>query len=308
MTNVTAISVEHNTGMSYATLIPVRLGELSGEAVQVCNARDLHVCLGVGRRFATWIVERIKEYGFVEGCDFASRIGEANKSVRGGHNRKEYDLTVDMAKELAMVERTEAGRRIRRYFIACEKKLRQIAPEAASDILHRALNPQQQFTLKEKVDNKVACLAKARQRAGYHELWSSLKSRHQVAQYRDIAQAEFEDACQYIESFSWDGEWLGKEPSGGVTLTDAQAINLSHLLHSVAWVGHRWHQGIGAGLQHINRHLWAGTFEHVDNMLRWGRLLDRDVLASLKEAEHRVSPGGLGGLRPNDCIAQGLAA
>ncbi|WP_100008877.1 antA/AntB antirepressor family protein [Escherichia coli] len=106
-------------------LIPVFNGSISNQAALLCNARNLHAFLGVGKRFASWITERIAEYGFVENQDYmiASQIREAKG--RGGHNRKEYHLTLDTAKELAMVERNEKGRQIRRYFIECEKKLRQ---------------------------------------------------------------------------------------------------------------------------------------------------------------------------------------
>lgn len=214
MSNAIAIHAENNSGMSFATLIPVRLGELAGEIVQLCNARDLHICLGVGRRFATWITERIAEYGFVEGVDYLISRNRETKKGRGGDRRsQEYDLTVDMAKELAMVERTEIGQRIRRYFIQCEKALRKLAPEVADDILRRALNPQQQLELAGKVHAKVALLPQDKRRSGYSELWWQLKSRHQVAQYRDIPQAEFGDACQFVEEFVWEGEWLGKEPA-----------------------------------------------------------------------------------------------
>ncbi|STJ18649.1 phage anti-repressor protein AntB [Escherichia coli] len=105
-------------------LIPVFNGSISNQAALLCNARNLHAFLGVGKRFASWITERIAEYGFVENQDYmiASQIREAKG--RGGHNRKEYHLTLDTAKELAMVERNEKGRQIRRYFIECEKKLR----------------------------------------------------------------------------------------------------------------------------------------------------------------------------------------
>ncbi|EPI9903453.1 antA/AntB antirepressor family protein [Escherichia coli] len=106
-------------------LIPVFNGTIANETTLFCNARDLHTFLGVGKRFASWITERIAEYGFVENQDYmiASQIREAKG--RGGHNRKEYHLTLDTAKEFAMVERNERGRQIRRYFIECEKKLRQ---------------------------------------------------------------------------------------------------------------------------------------------------------------------------------------
>ncbi|EOX4334774.1 antA/AntB antirepressor family protein [Escherichia coli] len=109
-------------------LIPVFNGSISNQAALLCNARNLHAFLGVGKRFASWITERIAEYGFVENQDYmiASQIREAKG--RGGHNRKDYHLTLDTAKELAMVERNEKGRQIRRYFIECEKKLRSMQP------------------------------------------------------------------------------------------------------------------------------------------------------------------------------------
>ncbi|MGY0152454.1 antA/AntB antirepressor family protein [Edwardsiella tarda] len=104
-------------------LIPVFNGTISNESVLLCNARALHDFLGIGKRFASWIVERIEEYRFIENQDYviASQIREAK--TRGGHNRKDYHLTLDTAKELAMVERNERGRQIRRYFIECERQL-----------------------------------------------------------------------------------------------------------------------------------------------------------------------------------------
>ncbi|MBP4049044.1 antA/AntB antirepressor family protein [Chromobacterium violaceum] len=106
-------------------LVSVFTGQINQEPALLCDARDLHEFLQVGRRFATWIAERIVEYGFLENQDFAiaSQNGEAKR--RGGHNRIDYHLTLDTAKELAMVERTEQGRRVRRYFIECEKRLQQ---------------------------------------------------------------------------------------------------------------------------------------------------------------------------------------
>lgn len=76
--------------------------------------------------FAAWITNRISEYEFIENQDYIllSNLGKQT-SGRGGHNRKEYHLTLDTAKELAMVERNEKGRQVRRYFIECEKRLRQ---------------------------------------------------------------------------------------------------------------------------------------------------------------------------------------
>lgn len=110
-------------------LIPVFNGTISNETALLCNARDLHAFLGVKKVFAAWITNRISEYEFIENQDYIllSNLGKQT-SGRGGHNRKEYHLTLDTAKELAMVERNEKGRQIRRYFIECEKKLRSMQP------------------------------------------------------------------------------------------------------------------------------------------------------------------------------------
>ncbi|HGT5806193.1 TPA: antA/AntB antirepressor family protein [Escherichia coli] len=106
-------------------LIPVFNGTFANETALLCNARDLHAFLGVKKVFAAWITNRISEYEFMENQDYIllSNFGKQT-SGRGGHNRKDYHLTLDTAKELAMVERNEKGRQIRRYFIECEKKLR----------------------------------------------------------------------------------------------------------------------------------------------------------------------------------------
>ncbi|EPE3322840.1 antA/AntB antirepressor family protein, partial [Escherichia coli] len=106
---------------------PVFNGTISNETTLLVNARDLHTFLDVGKRFASWIVERIAEYGFVENQDFMI-ISQVREKIGRGRPAKDYHLTLDTAKELAMVERNEKGRQIRRYFIECEKKLRSMQP------------------------------------------------------------------------------------------------------------------------------------------------------------------------------------
>ncbi|HFP2049638.1 TPA: antA/AntB antirepressor family protein [Escherichia coli] len=108
-------------------LIPVFNGTIANETALLVNARDLHTFLDVGKRFASWIVERIAEYGFVENKDFMI-ISQVREKIGRGRPAKDYHLTLDTAKELAMVERNEKGRQIRRYFIECEKKLRSMQP------------------------------------------------------------------------------------------------------------------------------------------------------------------------------------
>ncbi|HAW3064502.1 TPA: phage antirepressor Ant [Escherichia coli] len=118
-------------------LIPVFEGTISNEPTLLVNARDLHGFLEVGKDFSNWIRARINEYGFVEHLDYI--LFSPNLAKTLGRRRKDYHLTLDTAKELAMVERNEKGRQIRRYFIECEKKLRNIQP----------VQTEQQFTAEE---------------------------------------------------------------------------------------------------------------------------------------------------------------
>lgn len=109
------------------------------------DARLLHSQLKVGRDFTNWIKYRIEEYGFEPGRDFFSAIDSpklANQKGRGGDRRSiQIHLTLDMAKELAMVERNEVGRAIRRYFIQKEKEARGISHLPAEGKLFAGLKP-----------------------------------------------------------------------------------------------------------------------------------------------------------------------
>ena len=108
-------------------LIPVFAGNINNQSVQLVDARLLHSFLEVARDFSTWIKDRIEEYGFIENIDFLlPKFGE--QKGRGGYNKIDYHLTLDMAKELSMVERNDKGREARRYFIDCEQQLHAANP------------------------------------------------------------------------------------------------------------------------------------------------------------------------------------
>ncbi|MDO4997323.1 MAG: antA/AntB antirepressor family protein [Neisseria sp.] len=116
--------------MNSKNLIPVFNGQIFNSQTLLCDARKLHKFLQVETRFNMWIQRRIEEYGFIENQDFLSFAQNCAKP-QGGRKSTEYHLTLDMAKELAMVERNEQGRAARRYFIECEKRLaEQVVPSA----------------------------------------------------------------------------------------------------------------------------------------------------------------------------------
>ena len=94
---------------------------------RLINARELHRELGNKRKFADWIKQRVEKYNFLKNQDFIT----FHKFVKRGENNlgsklTEYYVTMDMAKELCMVENNEKGRFVRRYFIETEKRYRDI--------------------------------------------------------------------------------------------------------------------------------------------------------------------------------------
>ena len=117
-------------------LIPLHSQTIDGNAVETVNARELHAFLEVQTRFNDWIKNRIEQYDFVENQDFLVVTEKKVTMTDAGEKAtliKEYYITLDMAKELSMVERNEKGKQARQYFIECEKKQAQ-ALKALSNI------------------------------------------------------------------------------------------------------------------------------------------------------------------------------
>lgn len=111
-------------------LISIQESTLGEEIVQTVNARELHEFLGSKQDFSTWIKSRIKQFEFVEQQDFV-RIADAPQkngaleSIGYAQERIDYHISLDMAKELSMVERNAKGKQARQYFIAIEKAYRE---------------------------------------------------------------------------------------------------------------------------------------------------------------------------------------
>lgn len=112
------------------------------ELTQAVNARELHTFLESKQQFADWIKNRVYKYDFIEGQDFlcVSENYETQRSdgQRGIGVKTQYYISVDMAKELSMVENNEQGKLARKYFITCEKELREKAPALTqAQMLHQ---------------------------------------------------------------------------------------------------------------------------------------------------------------------------
>lgn len=104
-------------------LIPVYQSTIGIQTIQTVNACDLHEFLAVKTRFDKWIERRIETYGFQEDRDFTTVNFD-----QGPVRTTEYHLSLDMAKELSMVERTAKGKEARQYFIECERQVLTSSP------------------------------------------------------------------------------------------------------------------------------------------------------------------------------------
>ncbi|WP_375640503.1 MULTISPECIES: antA/AntB antirepressor family protein [unclassified Bartonella] len=146
------------------TLIPISEQTVGQEIVQTVNARNLHAFLEAKRDFSNWIKDRIIKYNLEEGIDYIltlAKTGERQNVVL-----KEYYLTLNVAKELSMLENNKKGREARLYFIKCERLLKQVVtpqvdyskPEALLGVLNHL---QSQIEQKDHVIAKLEPKAKA---------------------------------------------------------------------------------------------------------------------------------------------------
>ena len=113
------------TSPSSDTLIPINYET----PTPTVNARNLHKAMQVPTRYNGWF-PRMCQYGFVEGKDFYSK---ASKSI-GGRPSMNHEITITMAKELCMLQRSTIGRKFRRYFLECEQNW-----ESPDQLIQRAL-------------------------------------------------------------------------------------------------------------------------------------------------------------------------
>ena len=118
--------------------------ETTSDGKRAVSARELHKFLGSKQDFSNWIKNRIEKYDFVENQDYRkvyfdvegnllnislnNNIETENQRIMNAY-KIEYVLSIETAKELCMIENNEQGRKARRYFIECEKKLKEISKE-----------------------------------------------------------------------------------------------------------------------------------------------------------------------------------
>ena len=144
--------------------------------------RELHAALGIETRYNDWF-PRMAEYGFEEGKDYCSILSNGDGFGKAA-TKTDHQLTLDMAKELCMIQRTDKGKECRQYFLELERKWN--SPEI---VMARAL----QFSQK-KVQELEAATSEMKPKAEYYDALvdrNGLMSLRDTAKLLEVGEREF---------------------------------------------------------------------------------------------------------------------
>lgn len=109
-----------NTGANDNVVIPLT----DHDGTQAVMGRDLHKFLNITTPYRKWF-PRMVEYGFVAGQDYADKNVRVERMNRGAVEVTDHVISLDMAKEISMIQRTDKGKQARQYFIECERRAKQ---------------------------------------------------------------------------------------------------------------------------------------------------------------------------------------
>lgn len=208
-----------------------------GNGNSVVSGRDLHEFLEVKTPYKDWF-PRMVEYGFAENVDFISLAQKCAKP-NGGRPKTDHALTLDMAKEISMIQRTEKGKQARQYFIEVEKaykekyKLPQTpeekleltmqvtsrlnkrvdkAEEHIDFLMNKSeIDSTQRYKLKHARDKKAvgvlngkdsnAYKDKALSRKTFRSLEREFKETFVISRYEDLRKEDFDKAISFINNW-----------------------------------------------------------------------------------------------------------
>lgn len=169
-------------------LIPINQNADGSIAVSM---RALHEGLGVGRDFTNW-AKQMFAYGFEDGTDYSEVLAGSGENPSGGRPRRDWALTLDAAKEIAMLQRSERGQQVRRYFIEAEKELRaRRAPQLTGPELMAAALIEAQATLEQRSRELEIASPKA-------AAWDHIVSSEGSWSYEEAAKVLFEQGVVQI--------------------------------------------------------------------------------------------------------------
>lgn len=203
----------------------------------VVSGRDLHEFLEVNTPYTQWF-ERMVGYGFTENVDFIGLSQKSEKPI-GGRPTVDHALTLDMAKEISMIQRTEKGKQARQYFIEVEKAFKEQyrlpqtpeeklaltmevttrlnkrigkIEEDLDDIKNKQeIDSTQRYKLKKARNKKAVEILSGKESDAYQDksltckvfrtLERDLKDSFTISRYEDLRRDEFDSAIKFIENW-----------------------------------------------------------------------------------------------------------
>lgn len=203
--------------------------EVNENMEPVVTGRQLYEYLGIQSNYTTWF-ERMKDYGFTENVDFSICFPNLESESRGGQNKVDHLIKLDMAKEICMIQRTEKGKQARQYFIQVEKDYN--SPEK---IMARALRIAEQELSTLRLENKAQSqqIAELQPKASYYDLilqCSNLLSMTLIAKDYGMTARELNTKLHELGiQFNQSGVWFlyAKYQDGGYTQTKTQKYSKS---------------------------------------------------------------------------------
>lgn len=203
----------------------------------VVSGRDLHDFLEVNTPYTQWF-ERMVGYGFTENVDFIGLSQKSEKPI-GGRPQQDHALTLDMAKEISMIQRTEKGKQARQYFIEVEKAFKEqyrlpqtpeeklaLTMEVTTRINKRLgkveekiieienkqeINSDQRYKLWITRNRKAVEVLGGKDSNAYQDkkltrkvfraLERDLKDNFTISRYEDLRRDEFDSAIKFIENW-----------------------------------------------------------------------------------------------------------
>lgn len=263
-----AIAISQTQPIESSFSVPVFQGTINGADESLVDARTLHKVLQVGKTFAAWIRNRIDEYSFIENQDFVLAIQNGKAKQHGGHNKKDYHLSLDMAKELAMIEKTDIGRMVRRYFIQCER--------IANKLTGRTTTADDRTGLRDAVNAMVS-----KKGLLYPDVYKMVHQRFNVEHIDELTLEQVGEATEYLHRLM-----LGAEKPVEV-LSECDTRNLILAAQNMDWV-YQWYKRHKPALQILNHRAVASIDDHFGvawvYMRDFGRqhgmkLLDTEVMS-----------------------------
>ncbi|EIQ3310950.1 antA/AntB antirepressor family protein [Campylobacter coli] len=196
-----------------------------GAEINSANAREIFQFLNSEQEYSNWIKNRISHYNFIENQDYIIEIVYTK-----GRPRKEYYVTLDMAKELCMVENNEKGRQARRYFIECEKRLKNLEQEKMQKLaFHQSLGYKSQLKQqKEKYENEIKALKYDLEHKNELSFKRKL-SKEELLELRKILAKDYDIVCFKEWEFEFLAEKIALE-STKMTTWDAVVKKLKQSL------------------------------------------------------------------------------